>query len=87
MGFFGQATKLVTSMLGGSGNGNTKKTKAEPVKSIQRAAAAAKKARSDNLLINAVVSDLARISAPGRTGEEDGEDEGDGSAPPGSGSA
>ncbi|THH34076.1 hypothetical protein EUX98_g104 [Antrodiella citrinella] len=38
LGFFGQATKLMTSVLGGS-----KKTKAEPVKSIQRAAVVAKK--------------------------------------------
>ncbi|KAI0068208.1 hypothetical protein BV25DRAFT_1875503 [Artomyces pyxidatus] len=37
-GFFGQATKLVSSMLGVS-----KKGKAEPLKSIQMAAAAAKK--------------------------------------------
>ena len=38
VGFFGQATKLVSSMLGVS-----KKTKTEPPKSIQLAAAAAKK--------------------------------------------
>lgn len=38
LGFFGQATKLMTSVLGGG-----KKTKPEPVKSIQRAAVAAKK--------------------------------------------
>jgi len=38
VGFFGHATKLVSSMLGVS-----KKTKTEPPKSIQLAAAAAKK--------------------------------------------
>lgn len=38
VGFFGHATKLVTSMLGVS-----KKTKGEPPKSIQLAAAAARK--------------------------------------------
>lgn len=38
VGFFGQASRLVNSMLGGS-----KKSKPEPVKSLQLAAAAAKK--------------------------------------------
>ncbi|KAH9178705.1 hypothetical protein EDB89DRAFT_1928084 [Lactarius sanguifluus] len=42
VGFFGQATKLVTSMLGVS-----KKTKTEPPKSIQLAAAAAKKQQEE----------------------------------------
>ncbi|OBZ80042.1 hypothetical protein A0H81_00766 [Grifola frondosa] len=41
-GFFGQASKLVSSMLGGS-----KKAKAEPVKSLQLAAAAAKKQQEE----------------------------------------
>ncbi|KAH8100704.1 hypothetical protein BXZ70DRAFT_938388 [Cristinia sonorae] len=42
LGFFGQATKLVSSVLGGG-----KKTKPEPVKSIQRAAVAAKKQQEE----------------------------------------
>ena len=39
-GFFGQATKFMNSMLGGS------KKKPEPVKSLQLAAQAAKKVRN-----------------------------------------
>lgn len=42
-GFFSSATKLVTSVLGGSKKGK------EPVKSLQMAAAAAKKVRFDSL--------------------------------------
>ncbi|TCD71547.1 hypothetical protein EIP91_008928 [Steccherinum ochraceum] len=42
LGFFGQATKLMTSVLGGG-----KKTKPEPVKSIQRAAVVAKKQQEE----------------------------------------
>ncbi|EMD32287.1 hypothetical protein CERSUDRAFT_119010 [Gelatoporia subvermispora B] len=42
MGFFGQASKLVNSVLGGS-----KKGKAEPVKSLQLAAAVAKKQQEE----------------------------------------
>ncbi|KAI0918494.1 hypothetical protein AcV5_002474 [Taiwanofungus camphoratus] len=42
VGFFGQASRLVNSMLGGS-----KKSKPEPVKSLQLAAAAAKKQQEE----------------------------------------
>ena len=62
VGFFGHATKLVSSMLGVS-----KKNKMEPPKSIQLAAAAAKKVvyltcRSD------LAIDSTRHSATGGTG-------------------
>jgi len=65
VGFFGHATKLVSSMLGVS-----KKNKAEPPKSIQLAAAAAKKVILFLTFIVGLSIEPYRCPATGRTGSQ-----------------
>ncbi|GBE83919.1 predicted protein [Sparassis crispa] len=68
MGFFGNASKFVSSMLGGS-----KKPKPEPVKSLQLAAVAAKKQQEENEKKTARLKEMEnrRQLAQQRKAEED----------------
>lgn len=63
VGFFGHATKLVSNMLGVS-----KKNKIEPPKSIQLAAAAAKKVVFPSHACSELAINSTRCSATGGTG-------------------